>query len=269
MFYVIQQGLYDGDEFELLVHILKRLDLPHVTVRVRADGRLWEVGTAVDAPEPQLPSDTPIFVLGTYALARVARARGWFPGALDSDPLNFSACKEGWGDAMLNAQAQLLPLGEIPPQIAPVFLRPHEDSKAFNGGVQSPDEVRALQEKAIVSPTAHFHPQTLVVMAPTQQVLREHRFFVVGRQVVTGSLYRQGTLWCTRAEVDDDARQFAQACVDRWSPLPHFVLDVALTPQGHRIVEVNGLNMAGLYASNPGTLVMALEDWYAAHPEGP
>jgi hypothetical protein len=264
MFYVIQQGLYDGDEFAQLQDMLQRLDLPFLTVRVRSDGRLWEVGSAPDAPEPSLPTDQPIFVLGTYRLAQLAQERGWQPGALDSAPLSFSACLAGWGDSLLNAQGQVRPLASLTDLTGPVFLRPHDDTKAFNGGVFSPDDVAALQEKARTSPTLHLFPGTLVVMAPPQTVLREHRFFVVGHQVVAGSLYRQGSARCARPEVDDDARAFAQACVDQWSPLPHFVLDVALTPEGHRIVEVNGLNMAGFYAANPGHILMALEDWYAA-----
>ncbi len=59
--------------------------------------------------------------------------------------------------------------------------------------------------------------------------------------------------------VDDPAIAFTQHLVDQWCPARGFVLDIALTDNGYKVVEINCLNSAGLYASNVGKLVVAIE----------
>jgi hypothetical protein len=264
MFWVIQETLYEAQDFEGLRHLLTVLDLPYVSVRVLRNGRLIEAGASANAPEPVIPTDCPIFVLGTYALSRVAQSRGWTPGALTLEGMDFGACRAGWGDAMLNARAVVGTVRDIAPPSDDCFARPYADSKAFNGQVFTPEAFATWRAQVLAqAPSAVLTPDTVIVVAPVQKIFSEHRFFVVGGRIVTGSLYRRAGQWVTSATVDEDARAFAENQVRRWRPADHFVIDVATVPDGHRIVEVNGLAMSGFYAANVGRLVMALEDFYA------
>ena len=47
--------------------------------------------------------------------------------------------------------------------------------------------------------------------------------------------------------------------VDRFQPARAFVLDVADTLEGPKVIEVNNFNSAGLYACDVGKIVDAIE----------
>jgi hypothetical protein len=46
-----------------------------------------------------------------------------------------------------------------------------------------------------------------------------------------------------------------------WAPLDCFVLDVADTPLGLKVIEVNCINASGYYEADMNKLVMALEEY--------
>jgi len=46
--------------------------------------------------------------------------------------------------------------------------------------------------------------------------------------------------------------------VDMWQPADAFVLDIALTHNGYKVLEVNCLNSAGFYAADVSKLVQAI-----------
>jgi len=50
--------------------------------------------------------------------------------------------------------------------------------------------------------------------------------------------------------------------VDLWSPDVGFVLDIADTPEGFKVIEVNCLNASGFYACDMAKVVFALEELY-------
>lgn len=268
MFWVIQQGMHEARDFARLRRILKVMELPHVAVRVLKNGRLIASDqTDPAAPEPIVPADQPVFVCGTYALGRLARQRGWNPGALDAAALGFNQCLAGWGEAMLNAHAVCGTVRAIAVPTVPFFARPMEDNKAFNGRTFTPEAFELWRQAVLAKPEPGvLNPDTRLLVAPLKTIFREHRFFVVGGQVVAASVYKQGGQLFVSATVDDDAWAFAQDQVNRWRPMDHFVIDVATLEKGHRIVEVNGLSVSGFYAADVGAIVMAVEDWYAANP---
>jgi hypothetical protein len=265
MFWVIQQGMHEEADFARLVRVLELMDLPHVTVRVLKNSQLIEAGQPnPTSSEPSIPSHQPIFVCGTYALGRLARQRGWSPGALDDRLMGFDACLAGWGKAMLNAQGVIGTVRDVTVPATDFFARPVEDSKAFSGQTFTPESF-ATWRAAVLAKTepGMLHADTALLVAPLRTIFREHRFFVVGRKVIAGSVYKQGGQLFVSPNVDEEALTFAQAQVRRWKPADHFVIDVATVEDGHRIVEVNGLNVSGFYAANVGDIVMAVEDWYA------
>jgi hypothetical protein len=50
--------------------------------------------------------------------------------------------------------------------------------------------------------------------------------------------------------------------VDLYKVAPAFVMDICLTPDGWKIVEINCVNCSGFYRGDLQKLVMALEDLY-------
>jgi hypothetical protein len=109
-----------------------------------------------------------------------------------------------------------------------------------------------------------------------KKITQEIRFWVVGGKIVTQSTYRRGSFLAYDNVVDQDAIDFAQKMVDMFQLAPAFVIDLALTPNGWKIIECGSVSCAGFYDADMQKILMALEnvyggDWITPDPciDGP
>jgi hypothetical protein len=58
--------------------------------------------------------------------------------------------------------------------------------------------------------------------------------------------------------IDQKIVDFAQSMVDRWQPADAFVIDIADTPNGLKVVEINTFGVSGFYYSDMFKVVDAL-----------
>jgi hypothetical protein len=252
--WILQNNLYSEEGFESLTGALDRL------------GSLYSIHKCipfVGTLEPEAePPPGPVIVMGSYTLANHAKARGWTPGAW-LDNLDFQIQREHWGDHMLNADAHICTFGSIPFQIKPFFLRPVHDTKSFTGFVCDWGYYttwRAGIER--MGPEPDFNLDTLVMLCTKKEIYTETRCWVVDGEIVTSSGYKMGTLkrYSPPEAVDPDILTFASHRANDWSPNQAYVMDVAETPDGLKIVEINNLNSAGFYKADMNKLVMRLEN---------
>jgi hypothetical protein len=81
------------------------------------------------------------------------------------------------------------------------------------------------------------------LLAPLTEIFSEYRFLVVDGEVVTGSQYK-----------------YAQSMVDLWNPNRAFAIDIALTKNGYKVIEINSINSAGFYHCDIGKFVNAINN---------
>lgn len=284
MHWVLQNNIYSEEGFETLVTALERLSVSYSVHKVIPFiGEITDT-EALDAKPP----GTKFITMGSYSMARQAVRRGWVPGAF-LDNLDFEIQLKRWGDRMLNADAEIHPFAKVPFQEQPFFLRPVGDSKAFTGLVcdwgyyeQWRDGLIRLPETAdpVNDPLGVnvLTVDTPVMVCRKKEIWNETRTWIVtdspgwnkedrgmamriGHRVVTASGYKVGTIkrYSPPEMVDDRITRFAHECAQIWSPNHAYVLDVADTPDGLKIVEINNLNSAGFYKGDMNKLVMALE----------
>lgn len=79
-------------------------------------------------------------------------------------------------------------------------------------------------------------------------------------KVITGSLYKRHGRSLFSDVVDESALQYCQEMVDKYQLADAFVMDIALTEYGYKIIECGCINCAGFYEANMQKLIMALED---------
>lgn len=254
MYWVIQSNMYSEANFEHLLTALGRLDLPHSVHKVIPfDGGL----------EPECsPPPGSVIVMGTLTLCRIAKARGWRPGSFDNENHNYRVQVDHWGEAMLNSDALFCKFGEVPEQRVPFFIRPVADSKAFTGEVSDwPSYVEWRRRVADLKPEdgATLALGTEVMVCRTKEIHREHRLFMVRGRCVTASQYKLGILKCVDSNVDDAVVRFGEEVSSGWAPAEAYALDVADTPDGLRVIEVNCINSAGWYGADMNKLVEALD----------
>ena len=265
MRWVIQSNIYAEENFDNLIATLERLAIPFSTHKA-----VPFIG--VIEPEPVIPDGSRVIVMGSYSLARHARNRGWQPGAFLGN-LDFEIQRKHWGELMLNVDAKIYPFVEIPFQEQPFFLRPVLDTKTFTGMLLDWGKYTEWRDSILRLPETNDpvnDPLSISVLtadAPTmvcskKEIWDETRTWIVDGKVVTCSGYKMGTIkrYMAPEHVDPAVVKFANNCAMTWSPNRAYVMDVALTPNGYKIIEVNNLNSAGWYKCDMQKLVMALED---------
>lgn len=258
------------DLFETITGTLDRGSVPWTAVRalsftdkiVGADENVNGKELA-DIPEIAIDVQGPIVVYGSYTLALIAAKRGWTPGSFVNDNFTHEAWVQGWGaERLLNGDAVVCRLDEIEGALRGrenVFLRPLEDTKSFSGMVQSHDEALWWAQSVIKAKSDQLNSATEIVVASTRSILAEYRLFVVDGRVVTSSLYKMGQRIISDPYTPQAVLDFAERCIELWVPDRAFVLDIAETPEGFCIIEVNNINSAGVYAANVSRLVQEID----------
>lgn len=263
MHWVIQNNIYAEEGYQQLLDALSRLGVSHSVHKV-----LPFLG--VIDPEPEFDR-LDVIVMGSYSLARHAVKRGWKPGAF-LDNLDFEVQREHWGEHMLNHDARICRFEDVGEFIEPVFLRPVHDTKSFTGMVFDYPYYKGWRDGIIrMGPEKHGMEHdpggTLTLDTPTmvcrkKEIWTETRCWVVKGDVVTYSGYKLGSrkVYSPPEQVNYAITGFARARALDWSPNDAYVMDIAETPDGMKIVEVNNLNSAGWYRADLQKLVMALEN---------
>jgi len=157
---------------------------------------------------------------------------------------------------MLNCDAVVTTAFELIQHLAtgPKFVRPHRQYKLFTPAVVDFDGYGVWVNSTGLS------RDTEVLVSTVKEIRRETRFFVLDGAIVSASQYALGGSVVVDALVDAGARKFAESMIDRWQPQVAFVLDIAETADGYRIIEVNGYTTSGFYRCDVGAIASALID---------
>lgn len=279
MHWILQNNLFNEAAYQVLLDTLERFELPYSIHKV--------IPFIGELTEPEAPVvDGPVICMGSYSLRHAAKKHGWSPGVFDLEPFHFEVQREKWGRHMLNYHSvvsrfedAVFPFYSICsahqkedpecPRCAIgtvgrlAFVRPIEDSKVFAGKVFDREEFYDWKRKVCVLEHDYGNSltkDTLVQVAHPVQIYVECRVWVVKGKIITSSIYKRGDKVIYSDEVPQCYLDYAQECIDIWQPHDAFVIDVADTPNGMRIVEINTLNSCGFYAANIQKLVMSLEE---------
>ena len=140
---------------------------------------------------------------------------------------------------------------------------PSMTASFFAGRTIDPDDMKDWQRK-VCDLGEDFgdglRAHTLIQVSALKTIFAEYRYWVVGGEIVTKSLYKRGDKVIYSDVVDDRFDAFVKHAISVWAPHRAFVIDVCDTPNGIRIVEINTLNSAGFYAGNVVRLIEALEE---------
>jgi len=213
-------------------------------------------------PQLEFSNDKQVMTIGSYSLAKAAKKRGWTPGAFINENFEFSKWVQGWGkDNLLNGEAIEGNIKDIkvPIEWNKLFARPSEDTKFFSGQVFERDNFVFWLDK-IICAEDDSDADTSIIIAPLAEIDCEYRLFVVDGKIVTGSLYKSKDRVLYSQFIEKEALDFANKMLSVWQPDRAFAFDIALTPKGAKIIEVNNINSSGFYSANIPDLVDAIEN---------
>jgi ATP-grasp domain, R2K clade family 3 len=229
---------------------IKRLGYPCVTAQY--------IPFSEDSEAFRLAS-SPAVVYGTHGFVKQSRKHAVISYCRE-EALKLSAWMPRYpADLLLNASGWWCPWAAVrakPPAVN-LFIRPDGVTKTFAGmvvaGSQWGREVERIDAMSGVG------DQTWVFMAKPQEIIAEYRFFIVACGVVAGSQYRRNGVLDIRIDTSGPAQSLAdQVAAAAWQPDNCYVVDVADTPTGPKIIEFNSLSCAGLYACDQEAIIHAV-----------
>lgn len=272
MFWIVQGNLKTDEGLNALMEVLRTEGYSHSLVKTIPFSNII-VGVDVDinqfseddVPRLEISNDKQMVTMGSYSLALTAKEKGWVPGSFINENFEFSKWLSGWGkDNLLNGEAIEDSVKNIIPMITSgrhkVFARPSEDTKSFAGQLFEADNLIFWLGQVVTSVDRFgLNGDTSIIVSPAKKILAEYRLFVVDGQIVTGSLYKVGDLVTTSDVIDPVAIDYANKMLDIWQPDRAFVLDIAITEDGPKIIEVNNINSSGFYKSDISKIVSAID----------
>ncbi len=151
---------------------------------------------------------------------------------------------------LLNDDACYLPIKDILTQTfsTDMFVKPSKDQKAFNAGVlQVGQTIKDFVEHQYYQKR---YIEEMAVIASCKTTIAEYRFFVVDKEVITGSRYHFAGKVSIHENVPHDVLMVAKEYAKLYQPHDVFTMDLAETPSGIKIVEYNCWNASGLYKTD-------------------
>jgi hypothetical protein len=256
--WIVQRSLgSDSPTLNLLTQACATVDRPLVEIAV----------IPFSAEMPALPEIAPPFVFYGYTtlIRNAYQSERWRAGVF-FDPESFRPAEylRHYGDLMLNADMEICTFAELSSRVfAPereLFIRPNDDFKQFTGQTMTFAEFQnwfeGFPEEAETSVTT----QSELTFCTPKEIYAEWRLFLVDGRVVGASQYQP----VAGAFVPAEVIAFGERSATLWSPMPVFVMDVAQTEAGLKIIELNCFNGSGFYLANVEGIVRSVSRYLEA-----
>lgn len=243
-------------------------DIQTYVAAVRASGaHVVEVSIVPFSGElPDISSNGPIVVYGAVSFVTDAQLSGrWYPGVFASpDVFTYEQWAEHYGSMLLNSPdaVECTTVGAFRdtqrPADADIFVRPQHDTKAIVGEVLTVGKFRDWCISACSGHFAGVNADTKIIIGTPYGIEAEWRLFIVDSEIVGASQYR----WAGRMKqvhgAPDTIMTFGRSVIKAWNPAPAYVLDVCLSGGRPYIVEAQGFNSSGHYATDLNPVVAAV-----------
>jgi hypothetical protein len=255
MIWIVQKNLWYEKEFQNFCNAIERSG-----VEVQA----VEVIPFSHEIVPRVEYEGKKICYGSTTLMRLSKQEGWNPGCYFNDNFDSRIWTKKFGKDCLNDDAIECRLEDVPKFAVEneIFIRPCEDLKLFSGHViKKEDFVKWMDKVQKLDSVATVTKDTMVSIANTKEIFKEYRFYIVDKKVVTCSLYKLSNRLITNLPVEEEAIQFAEKMIKVWTPHDVFVLDVALTSEGYKVIEINCANSAGFYNCDVSKLVQGIVNY--------
>lgn len=263
MKFLIQHNLIAKSQLELAAKAVE--NLPHQFV-------------GVIPFEHEITSDEPIvgedyIPYGSTLLTNLAFERKWSGLYFDQGVMNYSNFVANRKD-MLNAE-HIMPVKDAIRFLANQmeganlqwFTRPSVDLKHYAGYVGETKEIAYHLQSMVNSfergelGTYGLNPQNEIVLARPKTIQAEWRWFIIGGNIVSGSMYRAHGQLRPKIELDAEVINEAQELADVWLPYPCVVMDTALVDNEMKVIEFNCINSSGFYDHGVNKIFKEWWDW--------
>lgn len=142
-----------------------------------------------------------------------------------------------------------------------LFFRPNNGIKEFTGDVFSRNNMRS--ELDAIKYMYNIDPASMIMISTPKTIYDETRFIIGNKEIIDMSRYRIGSRQEEDCNVDQSCIDFVKRILGEttWVPDDIFVMDIALTDNGPKIVELNAFSCSGWYdGMNPKHIIKKVSE---------
>lgn len=258
MLFLVQSNIYSDPDHDRIFQALEELNIAYEAIELTSDAK--KIETKANRKD--------VFVYGSVKLARLTKANtDWYPGSFYGGNHLFEVCVQHYKENMLNYGVEVFKFEE---RISwkpneQKFIKPYKDAKIFTGKVFTETKWNDFVAQSLENPkTPLLHKNSLIQASIPQQLTKEARLWIVGDQIVAAVYYKFHGDVLFEKEVAKDGIDFAKKMIQLFSVAEAFVMDICMTSNGWKIVEVNCINSAGFYPNlNVHSLIKALDIYFS------
>lgn len=249
--WILQSNLWKEEKYDTIISLVDRYGIPYTVINLIPFSEQLDL--------PCKPEEVEM-VFGSIRFAELARQQGVVTHF--NDNFNWLVWSEVFKEDCLNWPSKISKVGDLKlPLEYDVFVRPVLDDKSFTGTVLRAGDTFERVQFATSKPKEDI----LIQVAPIRSIFQEYRFFVVAGKVVTGSIYRSGgsVIYRNLENTYGNAEplEFAKEMVERWCPSDMFVVDVASTDNGYKIIEFGSIHNCGFYDCDLSKLIQKIQEY--------
>jgi len=265
MKWLVQEFLNNASNVIRISNALEKCSVEYLLVRVNKNSSL-----SVIDKEKKIPLDNSeqviqsfisnehVMIYGSKAFAEIAKNMELKPGSFMTEQFEFEIFQRKLGNELLNNEFIIGELSTLHPIAEEFFIRPTGNTKLFTGMTVTKKDFLDWQERENREGSPYIG-QTLMI-APLQRIKAEYRFFVVNQKVVTGSSYKVGDKIDVYSKPSPEIIKYAEQIVDKFPLAKAFVIDIAETEKGLKVVEYNNINTSGLYGCDEVAFVHSINE---------
>ena len=259
MYFLIQSNIHSDPDHDRVYDALNELDYPYETIEVLKDTKHLELKA----------NRQDVFVYGSVRLARLAlQYKDWSPNSFYGNNHLFEIYSKHYNNHALNYDFQVLKLtDEIDWSTdSELFIKPFRDAKVFTGKVFNKISWSDYVHEALESQTSeNLNKNTFIQISKPQKIYKEARLWIVGEYIVDAGYYKFNEDTLFEQNVAPEGIAFAKEMIAIFNVADAFVMDIGLTDNGWKIIEINCINSSGFYPNtNVKAIIKALYTYFSA-----
>lgn len=257
MHFLIQANVYlDPDHYKIF-EALEELNIDYDVINIPPTAE--KIDFEIDRKD--------VFVYGSVTIARLARQNpDWFPGSFYGGNHLYEVYSKYYGENLLNHKVSVHTISEELDwgKDEVKFIKPYDEAKIFTGKVFTKAEWQDFVFEALENTSNRITKDSLVQVSEAKRTLKEARLWIVGGQIIDGGYYKFNENIPFEEKVSEDGWDFANEMIQLYNLEEAFVMDICLTDDGWKIVEINCINSSGFYPNtNVKSVIKALNIYFS------
>ncbi|MBB4807930.1 hypothetical protein HNP38_003246 [Chryseobacterium defluvii] len=257
MYFLIQANIYlDPDHYKIF-DALEELNIAYDVINIPPNAK--EIDFETDRKD--------IFVYGSVTIARLAKQNSeWYPGSFYGGNHLYEVYSKYYGENLLNHKISVHTIKEefTWKEDEVKFIKPYKEAKIFTGKAFVEAEWKDFVFEALNNPDNRITGNSLIQVSEAKYTVKEARLWIVGGQIIDGGYYKFNDNAPFEEKVSEDGLAFARKMIDLFNLETAFVMDICLTDEGWKIVEINCINSSGFYPNtNVKSIIRALNIYFS------